>query len=390
MHRLSFHYTLGRDSGPALVRNPLIDLLQAVASQGSISAAARALRLSYRHVWGELKRWEDTLGHGLVTWDKGQPAQLTSFGHKLMWAERQAQVRLAPQIEALRGDLERAFAVAFDDRAHVLTLYASHDNALAALREHALALGPDQQTQHAEHGPLHLDIRFCGSVDAIRALNEGRCEMAGFHSLQMPANGSLAQRIYKPLLKPGRHKIIGFAQRAQGLIVAHGNPLGLRSVLDLRSPSVRFVNRALGTGTRLLLEELLHQAGIAAADINGFDRTEPSHAALAHAVADGSADAGLGIEAAARALRLDFIPLAQESYHLVCLKSALDRPAILALRAVLSSASWRSTLAAMPGYQPLHCGEVLSLNAVLPWWRFTRRKSESPQKQDRSGAAGSS
>ncbi len=129
MHRIHFHYTLGRDSGPARVRNPLIELLQAVASEGSISAAARALGLSYRHVWGELKRWEDELGQALVTWDKGQPAQLTEFGAKLMWAERQAQVRLAPQIEALRGDLERAFAVAFDDHAHVLTLYASHDDA---------------------------------------------------------------------------------------------------------------------------------------------------------------------------------------------------------------------------------------------------------------------
>ena len=124
MHRLQFHYTLSRDSSPALVRNPLMDLLQAVATQGSISAGARALGLSYRHVWGELKRWENELGNELVVWEKGQSARLTEFGAKLMWAERQAQARLAPQIEALRGDLERAFAVAFDPNAHVVTLYA--------------------------------------------------------------------------------------------------------------------------------------------------------------------------------------------------------------------------------------------------------------------------
>ena len=139
MHRVQLHYTLRRDASDALVRHPLIDLLQAVDAHGSISAAARALGLSYRHVWGELKRWEDELGSELILWEKGQSARLSDFGAKLMWAERQAQARLSPQIEALRADLERAFAVAFDPSAHVLTLYASHDDALPALRAHAAA-----------------------------------------------------------------------------------------------------------------------------------------------------------------------------------------------------------------------------------------------------------
>lgn len=390
MHRLQLHYTLGRDTGPAQVHNPLIDLLRSVATHGSISAAARALGFSYRHVWGELRRWEDELGNGLVTWTKGQRAQLTPFGAKLMWAERQAQVRLAPQIEALRGDLERAFAVAFDPGAHVLTLYASHDNALAALREHALALGPAQQAQHDNHGSLHLDIRFCGSLDAIRALNEGRCAMAGFHTLQSPAIGSLSERSYKPLLHPGQHKIIGFAQRTQGLIVAPGNPLQLASLQDIARSRARYVNRALGTGTRLLLAELLEQASLAPADIHGFARTEPSHAAVAHAVADGSADVGLGIESAARQLQLAFVPLVQESYHLVCLKTALEQPATQALLAVLADPAWQHQLAQMPGYQPQQCGQVLSLRKVLPWWQFTARRTESRKTARRSAAAGSS
>ncbi|MDO8285925.1 MAG: substrate-binding domain-containing protein [Rhodoferax sp.] len=366
MHRLQFHYTLSRDSSPALVRNPLMDLLQAVATQGSISAGARALGLSYRHVWGELKRWENELGNELVVWEKGQSARLTEFGAKLMWAERQAQARLAPQIEALRGDLERAFAVAFDANAHVVTLYASHDDALTALREHAL--GPSQ---------LHLDIRFCGSVDAIRGLNEGRCVMAGFHTLQHPAPGSLAERVYKPLLQPGLHKIIGFAERTQGLMVAAGNPLQLQSLQDVQQRKARFINRALGTGTRVVFDELLIQQGLVPTDIQGFERTEPSHTAAALAIASGAADVALGIEVAARAQGLDFVPLVQENYHLVCLKSALDDPAIVALRSVLQSAQWQQQLAAIAGYAPSQCGEVLSLRAVLPWWSFSRRKAHT-------------
>jgi putative molybdopterin biosynthesis protein len=368
VHRLQFHYTLSRDSSPALVRNPLIDLLQAVSIQGSISAGARALGLSYRHVWGELKRWEKELGNELVVWEKGQSARLTTFGAKLMWAERQAQARLAPQIEALRSDLERAFAVAFDANAHVVTLYASHDDALSALREHALL-------QTDSHGPLHLDIRFTGSVDAIRALNEGRCVMAGFHTLKNSQPRTLTERTYKPLLQPGQHKIIGFAERTQGLIVAKGNPRDLQSLADLSTRQARFANRALGTGTRVVLDELLVQAGLTTADINGYTHTEPSHAAVAHAVAAGQVDAGLGIAVAAERAGLDFVPLAQERYHLVCLKSVLPQPGIQALLHLLKTPAWQTQVTAIAGHTASQSGEVLSLRRVLPWWDFSTRKS---------------
>jgi molybdate transport repressor ModE-like protein len=370
VHRLQFHYTLSRDSSPALIRNPLIDLLQAVSTHGSISGGARAMGLSYRHVWGELKRWEQELGNELLIWEKGQHAKLSEFGAKLMWAERQAQVRLAPQIEALRGDLERAFAVAFDPHAHVVMLYASHDEALTVLREHALMA--DAAAKDAAQ--LHLDIRFCGSVDAIRALNEGRCVMAGFHTLQHPAPGSLAERTYKPLLQPGLHKIIGFAERTQGLMVAPGNPLGLHSLADVQRTQARFVNRALGTGTRVVLDELLAQAGIAASSIKGYETNEVSHSAAAHAVAAGSADVALGIAVAAQSQGLDFVPLVQENYHLVCLKSALQEPAIVALLALLQNPGWQHTLGQIAGYTPARSGQVLSLREVLSWWSFAKPK----------------
>ncbi|MBA3772206.1 MAG: helix-turn-helix transcriptional regulator [Ramlibacter sp.] len=362
MRKIELSYTWAGRGGPRLIRNARMDLLQAVKECGSISTAARSLHLSYRHVWGELKRWEAELGQALIVWDKGQPARLSEFGLKLLWAERQAQARLAPQIEALHADLERAFCVAFDDAVQVLAFFASHDDALAALRDHALA-----------SAGLHLDIRFCGSVDAISALNEGRCVMAGFHVPATPAVGTLAQRTYQPLLQPGRHKLIGFARRSQGLIVAPGNPLGLDSLADVAARQARFVNRALGTGTRILLDDLLAQAGLGPSDIRGYGITEPSHAAVAQAVVSGVADAALGIEAAARPRGLAFVPLLQEDYYLVCLKAALDEPPVRALLQVLQGSEWRSRVAALPGYQPGPCGQVLSLRRQLPWWSLPPR-----------------
>jgi len=362
LRKIELSYTWAGRGGGRLIRNALMDLLHAVKDCGSITAAAKALGLSYRHVWGELKRWEAELGHALIVWDKGQPARLSDFGEKLLWAERQAQARLAPQIESLHADLERAFAVAFDEASHVLTLFASHDDALAALREHA-----------ASKAQLHLDIRFCGSVDAISALNEGRCAVAGFHTPPQPAAGSLAQRTYQPLLQPGRHKLIGFARRSQGLMVARGNPLGLASIADLARSRARFVNRALGTGTRVLLDELLAHSQLAPHDIEGYLDTEPSHAAVAQAVASGAADAGLGIEAAARSRGLDFVSLLKEDYYLVCLKAALEEPPVQALLQVLRSEAWQEQVAGLPGYEPGPCGQVLSLRKQLPWWDFPAR-----------------
>ena len=370
MHSVNLHYTLSHRDGnepasgteSALLRHPLMDLLQAVAKKGSISAAARELSLSYRHVWGELKRWEDVLGHELIIWEKGQSAKLSEFGDKLMWAERQTQARLAPQLEALRADLERTFAVAFDPAAHVLTLYASHDDALPRLREHAATSG------------LHLDMRFCGSVDAIRALNEGRCTLAGFHTQSNPADTSHAAKAYKDLLQPGLHKIIGFATRSQGLITAAGNPLQLHSLTDVVKTRARFVQRSPGTGTRVLLDDLLAQAQLHSQDLNNWPDEEPSHTALAEAIASGRCDVGLGIESTARARGLGFVPLVEEQFHLVCLKSALDTPATQALRHFLQDEAWTQILRSLQGYSPKNSGEVQSLSKRLPWWTFKRTK----------------
>lgn len=357
---LSYQWLPDADSHSATaspLHHPLMDLLQAVRDSGSISMAAKRLGLSYRHVWGELKRWEQQLDQALIVWEKGQAARLTEFADKLLWAERQAQARLAPQISALQAELEKTFAMAFDANSHVLTLYASHDDALVRLREHAASRG------------LHLDIRFCGSVDAIRALNEGRCVVAGFHAPARPAADSHMARTYRPLLQTGRHKLIGFARRTQGLMTAKGNPKGLTSLQDLSRPGVRMVNRPLGTGTRLLLDQLLQSTGLSSASLVGYEQEEPSHAAVAHAIASGAADAGLGIESAARTFGLDFVPLMQEQYWLVCLSSALETPAVQQLRARLSSEDWASDIHRLPGYAlDTGCGQVHSLKRTLPWW----------------------
>jgi len=378
MHRISLNYALVREtetpgeagsSNAAVLRDlhhPLMALLDAIHGSGSISGAARAVGLSYRHVWGELKRWEGELGHSLVVWSKGQPATLSPFGTKLLWAERQAQARLAPQIEAMRIEIERAFAVVFDDTAGVIPMVASHDLALPRLLEWL------QLRQR-----VHLDLQFSGSVDALAALNEGRCLLAGFHALTAAPLNSPTARTYRPMLQPGRHKLIGFAQRRQGLMVAPGNPHRIATLNDLTRPGVRFVHRPRGTGTRVVLEEMLESAGVSSADIDDFDRTQPSHQAAAVMVASGDADAAFGIETAAIEAGLDFVPVARENYYLATLAEHLSNPHIETLLGVLRSPEWIAQIEGIPGYTAAGSGQVLSLRAVLPWWSYRQPKKRT-------------
>lgn len=362
MRKIKLGYELRTERATeARIHNDFMSLLMAVRTRGSISGAARELGLSYRHVWGTLKNWEQTMGQTLIVWERGQAAHLTPFADKLLWTEQLAQARLAPQIEALRADLERTLSLAFEPDAHVLSLFAGHDEALPLLQSFA-----------AESSRLHLDIRFCGSVDAIKALNEGRCAVAGFHARAQPDASSLTAHTYKPLLQPGQHKIIGFARRTQGLMVAPGNPLRINSLERVAQWRMRFVNRAPGAGTRVLLDELLAEADIPSSRIRGYDYEEPSHRAVAMAVASGRADVGLGTEAVARSLGLGFVPLAAEIYHLVCLKSAIEQPAVLTLRQTLQQEDWKQQLGALPGYEPYASGQVQPLRTVLPWWAYRR------------------
>ena len=96
---------------------------------------------------------------------------------------------------------------------------------------------------------------------------------------------------------------------------------------------------------------------------------------VAASVASGAGDVGPGIEAAARQFGLDFIPLVAEDYYLVCLKDALDHPAVHKLRQALDSPAWPAALSVLPGYAPSRSGEVLSLIQALPWWHFRLPKA---------------
>ena len=362
--QLQYRFVAESQTG-SQIHNPLFDLLSAVAAEGSIQGAARALGLSYRHLWGSLKQWEETLGQALVVWQRGQPARLTPFAERLLWAERQSRERMVPHIEALRRELQRVMDEALDGSRQVLRIDASHDLMLPVLQ----TLGDAQG--------LHIELRFAGSLDALRSLAEGRCVVAGFHAPPLGRSEHYA-RALKALLKPGRHKLISTMRRTQGLMVAPGNPQAARSLADVARLGLRFAAREPGSGTGLLAEHLAAQQGFPLTSLRTAVQ-EASHLACAAAVAGGSAEAALGIEAAATRYGLGFVPLVEEDYYLVCLADALEQPAVRLLCQLLQGSEWRRAVRDMDGYAcPPRTGEVLSLTRALPWWTFRSPKATDP------------
>jgi putative molybdopterin biosynthesis protein len=368
---IRLHYAFDSNSQKgAAIDNPLFELLAGIAETGSIRHAAQALGLSYRHVWGALKNWERVLGERLLTWSQGQRARLTPFAQKLLWAERRARTRLQPHIEALRSDLSRVVIDALDERCQVLSVRASHDLALPVLKQHL-----------ADEAHLHLDIGFQGSVDALRALNDRHCVIAGFHVPVVCNAAPIFSRALKPLLKPRLHKLIACAVRVQGLMLRKEHNGHIHSLSDLARARLRFVNRQTGSGTRMLIDHLIESESIDQTALSGYaEHIEHTHVAVALCVASGVVDAGVGIEAAALQYGLHFVPLVREHYFLACRAADLEQPGIKRLRDSLAGPQWRAILSNLPGYEvPTSPGEVLVIERVLPWWRSVLRgRRESP------------
>lgn len=321
----------------------LVPLLAAVRRFGSLTAAAREVGYSYRHVWSLLGDWNQRMGQPLVELERGRGARLTPLALKLLELEERARAKLAPQLAELAREFERELYGEAIAQAPRLNICASHDMALERL--------PD-----LTEGVLQLALQFRGSVESLEALAKGGCDLAGFHVAEQWQTPEIVERLDRDL-----HRLIGLAVRDQGLIVARGNPKAIQGLHDLVRPRLRVVNRQQGSGTRLVFDQLLARAGIAGGALPGYLREEYTHIAVAAAVADGSADAGFGIRAAAAQMELGFIPLVSERYLFACTSSRLESSEVRKLIAFLRGKPFKAVLASLPGYDNAITGRVMEI-----------------------------
>jgi len=324
-------WTLGVRGGAALDPRAL-PLLRAIATHGTLTAAALDCGVSYRAAWGVLEDAGRRIGTPLAALSRGRGARLTTLGERLLAADAAAQSLLHAQRRELVLDVRGTAGPT--PGARRLSIAASHDMALSELRESWRA---DQA----------IDVEFHGSAASLARYVEGAVDVAGFHvALDRPRG----RELLLSLLRPGRDAAIRFLHRTQGLILPRGNPQRVRTLRDVASRRLRFVNRQPGSGTRILLDRLLAADALPVERIAGYANEEFTHAAVAATIASGKADAGFGLEAAAAAFGLAFVPVAQERYLFACRKRALNSAAVARFRAVLASPETRAVVDQLAGY----------------------------------------
>lgn len=223
------------------------------------------------------------------------------------------------------------------------------DPAFSILRAHVLRYTPT----------VRMHYRFTSSYNALQGLAAGHAHIAGTH-LHNTSSGEANVALARSFLEGTKAKVIAFSLLEEGLMVAPGNPHGIRDVSDLAGGQVKLVNREPGAALRTLLDDYLNRSGILPETITGYNNEVGTHTDGAQKVAFGFADAALGFRAVANAYGLDFVPIQVARCDLVVPDDMSDLPAMRILLDALQSGELRKELRALPGYESSSTGSVIA------------------------------
>jgi len=230
------------------------------------------------------------------------------------------------------------------------------DKTIVSIGSHDLMLDilDDELRKHN----LFLSSSHVGSLGGLLALKKGNAHVATAHLLD-PKTGIYNWSYIERYVPEVNVRVFHGAMREQGFIVAKNNPKKIMDFNDLIREDVRFINRQTGAGTRVLLDYCLQERHIDPGLIRGYELEEYTHTSVAVAVLSGVADVGMGILGAAKALGLDFIPVATEEYDLVIPDEFLTHPNIQTLLEVLAGKSFKERVQKLGGYNVEKTGQPI-------------------------------
>jgi putative molybdopterin biosynthesis protein len=261
-------------------------------------------------------------------------------------------IRIPRNVEGLREGEQATAELLRPSEAidKTIMIVGSHDNSLDILAD---------EIRRGASG-ITLSSSHVGSMGGLMAIKRGVCHLAGAHLLDT-ADGSYNRTYIQKYLPDQEVRLVHLVMRDQGLIVRPGNPKGIGGLEDLVREDVRMINRQGGAGTRILLDFRLKALGIDPDDIAGYRDEEFTHMAVAVAVLSGTADVGMGIQAAAKALALDFIPVVTEQYDLVIPGRYFEDSGIQILLETIRTDRFKQRVKALGGYGTEMTGQILDV-----------------------------
>lgn len=234
-------------------------------------------------------------------------------------------------------------------------------NTLVVIGSHDPLLDEVADMMHRADPTVFMSSSHVGSMGGIMAIRRGEAHAGGCHLLDTET-GVYNLSFLKKYFPNGGIRLVRCVGRQQGLMLAKGNPLDIKEFTDIAKNGVRYVNRQKGSGTRVLMDYLCEQYAVNVSDIYGYEREELTHTSVAAQIANGSADAGMGIYSAAQLYDLDFLPICIEEYDLIIPDHAWETPVVQQLIATLKSPAFREKMLAMGGYTVDHPGEIIPLD----------------------------
>ncbi|MED9781897.1 MAG: molybdopterin biosynthesis protein [Peptococcaceae bacterium] len=234
-------------------------------------------------------------------------------------------------------------------------------NTLVVIGSHDPLLDEVADMMHRADPTVFMSSSHVGSMGGIMAIRRGEAHAGGCHLLDTET-GVYNLSFLKKYFPNGGIRLVRCVGRQQGLMLAKGNPLDIKEFADIAKNGVRYVNRQKGSGTRVLMDYLCEQYAVNVGDIYGYEREELTHTSVAAQIANGSADAGMGIYSAALLYDLNFLPICIEEYDLIIPDHAWETPVVQQLIATLKSPAFREKMLAMGGYTVDHPGEIIPLD----------------------------
>ncbi len=212
---------------------------------------------------------------------------------------------------------------------------------------------------------LKIKSVYVGSTGGFKAIRHREADIAGVHALD-PETGEYNVSLMDKFSLKGKAILVRGYVREQGIIVARGNPKGIKSVADFFREDVLIINRNKGSGTRIMIDLLLKREAesrgieFSPDKVRGYWTEAKSHNAVAAAIANGVADAGIGIRAVAELYGLDFIPLFKENYDFIIRKTSLDKDGVRDFLSLLKDDRVKEELSKIAGIEvPKEMGEVI-------------------------------